>query len=295
MENMGERLKLLNTELIGKSDICISRGVLNRFPSVLYKPFHVFGIGLIVCVKGEFSFSVTTEVYKVHEGETVFLSEDTFVWILSASEDLEVRILLYKVAPIRDLLGSLVQQLQLYVKLSPTVYYVWRTHQENSLMGYMDLLESAIDAEGNRFTLNETRLLLISLTYRLCSIFQKKFLPQSGVSQYITDVFLHLIELIDRYYKSERTVGFYADKLCLSPAYLTELSKSVCGYTVHELIFKAIIRGVKSALSGSPSRTVQEISADFHFPNPSTFGTFFKKHTGISPQQFRLKNIGKNK
>ena len=156
----------------------------------------------------------------------------------------------------------------------------------------MNLLESTMKPEGNRFLQNEQKLLLISLTYRLCSIFQQKFLSQSDVTQRSTEIFLQLIGLIDQYYKTERSVGFYADKLCLSPKYLSELSSSVCGYTVHALIFKAIIRGVVAMLTGS-SKTVQEISAEFHFPNPSSFGTFFKKQTGISPQKFRKMNLGK--
>ena len=292
MKDMKERLNVLNSELAEKSEICISRGVVNNFPSILYKPFHTFGVGLIVCKKGTFNFSVETDVYEVYEGETVFLSEDTVFEVLSVSEDLEVRILLYRVESIRQLLGSLVQQIQLYVKMSPKVYYVWRTEQEEDLVSYMNLLENTMNSEGNRFLQNEQKLLLISLTYRLCSIFQQKFLSQSDVTQRSTEIFLQLIGLIDQYYKTERSVGFYADKLCLSPKYLSELSSSVCGYTVHALIFKAIIRGVVTMLTGS-SRTVQEISAEFHFPNPSSFGTFFKKQTGVSPQKFRKMNLGK--
>ena len=85
---------------------------------------------------------------------------------------------------------------------------------------------------------------------------------------------------------AERGVEFYADKLCLSPKYLSGLSKSVCGYTVQELVFKAIIRKCISMLNGT-NKTIQEISEEFNFPNPSSFGTFFKKQTGMSPQKYR--------
>ena len=81
-------------------------------------------------------------------------------------------------------------------------------------------------------------------------------------------------------------MAFYADKLCLSPKYLSELSKAVCGYTVQELVFKAITRKAMSLLD-STGKTVAEIADDFHFPNPSSFGTFFRKQTGMSPQKYR--------
>ena len=81
---------------------------------------------------------------------------------------------------------------------------------------------------------------------------------------------------------------FYADKLCLSPKYLTALVKSVSGYTVQQLIFKAIIRR-SIFLINSTSKTIQEIADDLSFPNASAFGTFFKKQTGHSPKHYRRK------
>ena len=87
----------------------------------------------------------------------------------------------------------------------------------------------------------------------------------------------------------ERGVEFYADKLCLSPKYLSAVSKSICGYTVQELVFKAIIRKSISLLKNT-QKDIQEISNAFGFPNASYFGTFFKKQVGVSPQQYR-KNL----
>ena len=66
------------------------------------------------------------------------------------------------------------------------------------------------------------------------------------------------------------------------------LSKSVCGFTVQELIFKSIIRKSISLLKNT-QKNIQEIADFFNFPNASYFGTFFKKQTGMSPQQYRKK------
>ena len=75
----------------------------------------------------------------------------------------------------------------------------------------------------------------------------------------------------------------------LSPKYLSAVSKSICGYTVQELVFKAIIRKSISLLKNT-QKDIQEISNAFGFPNASYFGTFFKKQVGVSPQQYR-KNL----
>lgn len=292
MKHSQEQLEKLEAALLQKDEICSSRGAVDDFPPVLYQPFRMVGIGIIVCSKGCFSFSVMKEKYDVHQGETVILPEDAIFCVSDKSEDLEAHILFYSVEPIRDLLGNLVQQMQLYVKISPVVYYVWKTHEEEDLIRYMSLLGKTIKPEDNLFLLYEQRLLLLSLTYRLCSISQRKFLSKDSVSQRRTEIFLRLIGLIDHYYLLERGVSFYADKLCLSPKYLSELSKSVCGYTVQELVFKSIIRRCMTLLKGS-TKTVQEIAEECNFPNPSSFGTFFKKQTGLSPYKYRVMNRGK--
>ena len=292
MKNTQERLNLLETALSERREICTSWGAIDEFPPILTRPFRTFGIGLMVCTQGNFRFSIASDIYDVKEGESVFLSDDVSFSIIDTSENLQVHVLFYSTEIIRDLLGNLVQQMQLYVRMSPVVYYVWRTDEEDDLLRYMHLLEKTLLIEDNIFLLYEQRLLLLSLTYRLCSIFQHKFLSRNSVSQRRTEIFLRLIGLIDHYYMIERGVDFYADKLCLSPKYLSELSKSVCGYTVKELIFKTIIRGCMTMLKGS-TRTVQEISEEFNFPNPSSFGTFFRKQTGISPHRYRVMNKGK--
>ena len=165
-------------------------------------------------------------------------------------------------------------------------YCVWNTGDEDDVAGYISLIGTEQPEQDDFFPVYEKRLLLLSLTYRLCSVFQKRFLSENSVGARRTEIFLRLIQLIDRYFMSERGVEFYADKLFLSPKYLSGLSKAVCGYTVQELVFKAIIRK-SMAMLDSTNKTVQEISDEFNFPNPSSFGTFFKKQVGMSPQKYR--------
>lgn len=286
MEEINDKIQQLEKALLNKENVCSSQGIVNRFPAAFDQPFYNRGILLIICNRGNFSFSLASKVYPVCEGETVFLPKDVTFTIRQVSEYVEVSILQYSIEPIKDILGNHVQSLHLYTRLSPETCYVWKTGEEDDVMRYMTLLEHTCPDTENLFTANEQKLLLLSLTYRLCSIFQRKYLSNGNTSARRTEIFLHLIRLIDQYYMSERGVEFYADKLCLSPKYLSSITKSICGYTVQELVFKAIIRKCISLLD-STSKTILEISEDFNFPNASSFGTFFKKQTGMSPQKFR--------
>ena len=132
-------------------------------------------------------------------------------------------------------------------------------------------------------------LLMLSLTYRLCSVFSKMIGSNHSISERQTDIYIRLIELVGKYYDRHRSVAFYADKLCLSPKYLSSIVKSISGLTVQQHVFKAIVRR-SILLMNNTDMSIKQISDSFHFPNPSSFGTFFKKHTGMSPRTFRQLN-----
>ena len=283
---MTSAIDKLEKELQQQEIICTSSEVLTTFPPILFAPFHATGIGIIVCQRGQFQFCVDGKNYVAESNQTVFLPHDKPFQVISHSEDLQIHLLFYQIEPIRDILGTTVVSMQIYTKVYPHENQAYKTGQEKDLIHYISLINATCQRKDGTFNYYEQKLLLLSLTYRLCSIFQNKMIKTQPANARRTEVFLRLISMIDLYYKRERGVEFYADKLCLSPKYLSELSKSICGYTVQELVFKAIIRESQTLLT-TTCKTIQEISNEFHFPNASSFGTFFKKQIGTSPQKYR--------
>lgn len=290
MDTQQERLSRLNQELLSEKNICSSRGVLTTFPVSMKSPLRLKGLGLVVCRQGSFQFSLNQADFHAKAGDTLFIPEDAAFRILQESEDLEVYILVYQIEPIRDIIGNSVASMYMYSQLTPELSCVWPTGEESEFIKYMSLLDNVLQMEENTFSLYEKKLLLLALTYRICSIYNRKLISagEEAVGRK-NEIFIRLIQLIEKYYMQERGVEFYADKLCLSPKYLSAVSKSICGYTVQELVFKAIIRKSISLLKNT-QKDIQEISNEFGFPNASYFGTFFKKQIGISPQQYR-KNL----
>lgn len=102
------------------------------------------------------------------------------------------------------------------------------------------------------------------------------------------EVFRRFIALVNEHSKSERTVGFYADKLCLTPRYLNTVIRQVSRQTVMEWINQAIILEAQVLLKHS-DLLVYQIADELHFPNPSFFCKFFKKRTGMTPQEYQKK------
>lgn len=281
------RLTRFERDLTAGKDICCLEGEVKAFPKILCKPFLMNYVGLIVCEKGYFCFDVDKKKFTARAGETVFLSEGNNFSIGELSDDLRVSILFYHIDPIREILGSSIVAMYLYTTLTPEPCYVWTSGEESYLARYIALLGRHRKSAQNPFDNHECKLLLLALTYRLCSIYSRRIIEEKNVAGHKIDTFIKLIRLIEKYYMQERGVAFYADKLCLSPKYLSALSKSVCGYTVQELVFRAIIRKSIFWLKNT-NKSVQEISDDLNFPNASFFGTFFKKQTGLAPSYYRI-------
>ena len=97
----------------------------------------------------------------------------------------------------------------------------------------------------------------------------------------LSDKFFHLLAV---YYKENRTVKFYADKLNITSKYLTTAIKKATGRPVLEWLHEAVLIEAKMLLK-TTDLTVQEISDRLYFSSPSAFVQFFKKHTGTTPKK----------
>lgn len=94
------------------------------------------------------------------------------------------------------------------------------------------------------------------------------------------------LELLFIHCKEEHQVAFYADKLCISPQYLSLILKERTSKSASRWIDEALMTEAKILLK-SPNITVQQVANTLNFSDQSTFGKFFKKHQGISPLEFR--------
>lgn len=98
--------------------------------------------------------------------------------------------------------------------------------------------------------------------------------------------FGQLKELLEKHIASTRSVQDFAEMLKISPKHLNTICKAVSGATAKQNIDSFMILEIKRLLATSDS-SVQEISFDFGFDEPTNFVKYFKKHAGQSPSHFR--------
>lgn len=94
------------------------------------------------------------------------------------------------------------------------------------------------------------------------------------------------LELLSEHAKEQHVVTFYAEKLFITPQYLSLILKELTGKSANKWIDDALIVEAKLLLK-SPQVTVQQVADILNFSDQSTFGKFFKKHIGMSPMEYR--------
>lgn len=100
------------------------------------------------------------------------------------------------------------------------------------------------------------------------------------------DICRQFLDLLIKHYRENRSVSFYADKLFITPKYLSATLRAVVGKRAGELIDDYVLLQAKVLLK-TTDLTVQQISEELNFANQSFFARYFKHLTGISPTAYR--------
>lgn len=86
--------------------------------------------------------------------------------------------------------------------------------------------------------------------------------------------------------ETHREVAYYADQLCISPLYLTKVIQEVNGRSARDMIADYTIIGIKTLLRNADI-TIKDVVRHSGFSSQSSFSRFFRKHTGMSPSEYR--------
>ena len=95
-----------------------------------------------------------------------------------------------------------------------------------------------------------------------------------------------LRKLLEDHFRKERLLGFYAEKLAMTPDRLNDHVKRATGVTAGHLIRQRVLTEAKRQLVFT-NEPIHEIAYDLAFSDPSHFTRFFRKQTGTTPHEFR--------
>lgn len=153
------------------------------------------------------------------------------------------------------------------------------------LMSYYRFIHKE-SKEESRYQTEIIRSIFYALILEIITEYEKMFSPEAAQNIRANDLSDRFFRLLAANHKSHRTVQFYADKLNLTPKYLSTAVKRATGRPILDWIHEAILIDAKMLLRAT-DLTVQEISDQLNFSSPSAFVQFIKCHTGSTPNKLR--------
>jgi AraC-like DNA-binding protein len=106
----------------------------------------------------------------------------------------------------------------------------------------------------------------------------------------LADKFMRMAEQSDG---RIRKVDEFASQLNITPKYLSAILKETMNCRPSTVIQLFTMKAIEHRLRFT-DMTIQEISIDLNFPNPSFFGKYFKEHAGMTPLEYRNKYHKRN-
>lgn len=154
-----------------------------------------------------------------------------------------------------------------------------------------NLIESLSNKE-HRFAEEINYAYFYILLTDMADMIWKKYGMGMGMPSHNTDmrrsdsIIKGFADLLAEHIRTETSVEFYAEKLCISKQYLSLIVKEKSQVSVGKLI--AIMRVEEaSRLLRDPDLTLQQVAEELSFADQSSFGKFFKKHSGMTPMKYR--------
>lgn len=263
-------------------------GLFFRHLGELGTPYLLEDYRMGMVVRGELRGIINLQEYHIPEGSIIFVTPGTIVEPIEASDDFLLeglgmsadKFLLAHGGKLPDLFSGQMRDGRRAV-----------SEESRGLLDRMFrlLLDMRTVSEVSDGT-------ICSMVSAITNYYDQLFHEEAPVASpsHTYELFNRFIRLVNLYGRREHQLAFYAEKLCITSRYLGTLVQNVSGTGAKEWIDRAIISSAKVMLRHSDKQVV-EIANELNFPNVSFFCKYFKRLTGLTPQQYRKGNENRKK
>lgn len=255
----------------------------NEYWTAGEEPFLADTATAVFLTKGSMVISINMEDYHVKAPAMVVYMEGMIVCQKSISKNADMDVICISRELTDDILSSSAVYGKLRARIQNAPLFLL-SGLEKVTFAFNYLLLNMVRMQDTPYRLEAARHLILTLFYGFVLSDPKTLSETRGLhSDSITDRFFHLVR---ENYRAERTVSFYADKLCITPKYLSQAVKDASGKPALEWIDDYVCAEAK-ALLRSTDLSIDQISDNLGFANQSLFGKYFKRVIGMSPRMYR--------
>ena len=258
-------------------------------------PLRFDGFLIVLCLNGSIEMEVNLEPLTIEPGSLLCVGPDRIISTKKNDlNDFEAYFLFISPQFLRDInidinILNTAGKLTAFKAKSSTPLLDLTTDESKLLQKYMELLHyNTVDNSTDMYIKSIARNIIASMIYQIMQFATKRVpeeeseRPRSRRANYVHE----FMQLVHKYYRQERSVGFYAGKLFISPKYLSLIIKEVTGRSAAEWIDERVILEAKNLLRYS-GKNIQQVAYELNFTNQSSFGKYFKHLTGQSPSEFQ--------
>lgn len=248
------------------------------------EPFKVDMTMAIIYKKGTTRTRINMVEYNIVAPCVIIVVNDSVYQPLESSDDLICKAIVMSRSFSNSLFTNFGDYKPIYnmIVSNPVVFM---DNETNVFDFFYDAMLNLIRSPYRELALESARHLTLAMFYGYCAARQGIANNAKAVTRQ-ESICSDFIDILSHNYKEQREVSFYADRLCITPKYLSQIVKDNTGKTALELIEDYVIEESKAMLI-STTMTIQQISDELHFPSQSVFGKYFKRVTGLSPREYR--------
>ena len=237
------------------------------------------------CQRGKIEMLVNLNPITIDVDSQIIIPPNTITKIKYVSKDVSLFVL-----EINELLFR-----EVSTHISPTFFRMLRTNpctklspeSKKVINAFMIFVKGLYNDIDNLYRLQIVRSALNAYLLFTYDRYQRFYCPNEKISDTARNkLFDKFIDLIHHNCSTQREVSFYADKLCISNKYLTDICHNVVGVSAKKIIDSFSILEIKVLLHNT-QLSMQDIANQMGFPDQSYMGRFFKRCEGISPSTFR--------
>lgn len=266
--------------------------VNNRFMSNIPMKSGVFSMVLVK--KGKTSIIINESEYEIKDNSLMVILPNYILKLKNNSQlcDREMHSGYIIISSIDFLINLQIRTehiIPFFLKFHNNPVINLTENEVDILYKYFDLLN--IEEENNNLYDTTTLIssgIITSFIYRLSNIFDSKIDHKIKENKKKSNIkiFKEFLQLSIKEFRTHRDIKYYANILCITPKYLSTIIKEVSHNKASKWIELLVITEAKMLLRYS-DMTIQEIAYNLNFPNPSFFGSYFKKYTGLTPGDYR--------
>lgn len=261
------------------------------FRRFAYGPIRLDGMTWILCLKGTMKLDINLMPHTLTANTMLVAGPDNILELKELEGD-EIDIYTIFISP--DFLRStnidinIISSIPANPRTTPPILEM--TDEETDLLRrYFDIIHhNTTTNPDDKYVRSISRCLIAAVCYQVIQLGSKRLADQAlerPGTRRATYVF-EFKNLVGKYYKRERSVAFYADKMFISPKYLSLIIKETTGRSASQWIDEYVILEAKNLLRFS-GKNVQQVAYELNFTNQSSFGKYFKHLTGMSPTEYQ--------